>query len=97
MLQAYSPTGVKIIGTLERVPGLAPVNGWKRDNETGTVFPTYAGFTELWWDDQYTVPASAVSPAFSADSHDDSAMCVDEDGGWWPQSKCTFREEGEPA
>lgn len=44
-----SPTGSKIIGTLERLTGVATLS---TINDDGT--PNYLGKTDIFWDDQET-------------------------------------------
>jgi hypothetical protein len=56
MKQLYvKDSGLKIIGTEERVPATAIVNGW---SDLGD--PIYAGQTELDWDGQHTITADEV-------------------------------------
>jgi len=49
-MRLIAPDGSEIIGTLERVPGVAQASSFDED---GT--PNYEGGTELYWDDQRTV------------------------------------------
>lgn len=49
-MQFKSPTGSKIVGTLETLKGVASVSGFNDDGS-----PIYAGGTTIDWDSQQTV------------------------------------------
>jgi hypothetical protein len=54
MKQMIAPNGRKIVGTFDKIPGVAGVQGWTVD-ANGKLEPEYDGTgTEVWWDDQYT-------------------------------------------
>lgn len=78
----YAPTGVPIQGTIERLSGVAIVNGAER-NEDGTLELDYSGDTDIWWDEQKTA------------RHNDERMFVDEDGTTWLESQVLTEAEFE--
>lgn len=78
--QAYSPSGKKIIGTLEQIPGVANIYGFAV-YEDGSVDPEYAGETDVEWDNQVT----------ETDDNGDRIF-IDEDGAAWPEPKVKFRK-----
>lgn len=81
MSDLYSPTGIKIIGTLETVSGCAAILGAKRDGD-GSFDIEWAGDTEIYWDEQKTQTSPGGDRLF-----------VDEDGQTWIESEL---ELGEP-
>jgi hypothetical protein len=44
-----APNGARIVGTLERLSGVARIEGWDEHGE-----PIYSGDTDIWWDEQRT-------------------------------------------
>jgi len=53
VVQAFSPEGLPIVGTLERVLGVCP--GVFECQADGTIMFEPGGETKLWWDSQETV------------------------------------------
>jgi len=84
MKQLYTKDGVLIVGTLEKIPARATVNGWVQGSD-GKLEPVYAGETEPYWDDQKTV------------TNDVGIMIVvDEEGIEYLASECELKDDGEP-
>ena len=77
MKQLFAPNGKRIIGTSERIPGTAIVNGW---TETGE--PIYSGETEIDWNGQ--------SPS---ENERGVMLVTDEDGGKHAFDVCTLRDD----
>lgn len=67
MANYLSPTGNPIIGTLERLAGVANLTGI----DPVTQEPEYSGGTTVWWDEQKTV------------ERDGKTVFVDQEGGEW--------------
>lgn len=59
-------TDIEIVGTLERITGVAVIAHARGDSLTD---PTYAGDTRVWWDEQRTIKDDQGRPIY-----------VDEDG-----------------
>lgn len=72
--EAYSPTGVKIIGTVEKVEGVAFADIVYED---GKLVVNYLGETDTDWNSQVTV---------MADDPDWGRLFVDENGTRWCES-----------
>lgn len=77
MTYLAGPNGERIIGTLERIPGVALIDQETATIENGAVNIDWAGGTSVDWDGQQTVSRVA--------SRDPNAKAervfVDEDGG----------------
>lgn len=81
-MQAKSPTGSPIVGTLERLSGVAHVvhDSYQRLAD-GSLYIDHAGDTKVFWDDQMTV------------TRDGKAIYVDEDGAEWPEDQVVLHED----
>lgn len=77
-LQAYSPVGIHIIGTLESVSGTALIRGF--DSETKEHL--YSGQTVIDWDTQVTETDKL-----------NGTMYVDEIGDIWFRHQLSFRPD----
>ena len=76
MADAKSPTGSPIRGTLDQVPGIAIIEDFSRDPETGDLTWQHAGETKMHWDGQAHVTNA-----------DGEILFVDENADIWPQSQ----------
>lgn len=77
----YSPTGVLVVSTLERVYGEALVMGATGvDPETGLFDLEYAGETLIDWDSQESV-LEGLERVF-----------IDDDGEYWSESQLELRQ-----
>lgn len=88
-MHAYSPTGSRITGTLERIPGVARIDEDSfRANGKGQIDFDWSGETKIDWDGQKTVlrkmANGTAQPVF-----------VDEDGAEWLASQLILAEEDE--
>lgn len=83
-MNAYSPKGKRILGTLERLDGRAEVseNSWKR--EGGRLTFDFQGYTEIFWDGQRTAKRKGKT------------LFLDEDGNEWTAAEIVLKEEEEP-
>ena len=67
-MQAFSPTGVPIIGTADTIPGNALALDFTRD-ETGAIVVEFGGETKICWNGQRTLttdPLATAAPALLA-------------------------------
>lgn len=80
-IQLYSPSGKRIIGTAETIPGVAAVAYFER-GESGELVPVHGGGTDVFWDGQETMLGA-----------DDQIIVVDEDDVEWSLAECEEREE----
>lgn len=80
-IQLYSPSGKRIVGTAETIPGVASVAYFERD-ESGELVPVHGGGTDVNWDGQETMLGA-----------DDQIIVVDEDDVEWSLSDCNEAEE----
>jgi len=76
MGQLMSPNHMPIVGLLETIPATALVSDWTQ-HANGKLEPEYAGGSTVHWDDQ--------TPGVYT-----KQIAVDEDGGQWLLSACTF-------
>jgi len=76
----YSPTGIPILGTLEKMTGCALVSHATR-NPDGSLEFEYEGETKIYWDDQQTVTRNGQT------------IWLDEDGGEWPASTLVLKAD----
>ena len=74
MGRLVAPSGHAIVGTLDRIPGIAKINGASRNGETGEYDLDWEGHTEVLWNDQVTIYRQK------------ERVFVDEDGGEWLES-----------
>ena len=84
MKDAKAPNGSDILGTLDSVPGVAVIQSFDRDPETGALTWDYAGETKMDWDGQTPQTDAAGEILFVA-----------EDGGVWPQSQLVIDGDGD--
>lgn len=80
-IQLYSPSGKRIVGTAETIPGVAAVACFER-NEDGELVPVHAGGTDVHWDGQETMLGA-----------DEQIIVVDDDGVEWSLADCNTQEE----
>ena len=81
----YAPTGQRIVGTLERVKGVALIETEVIQHPNGGLTYVYQGETQIDWDSQQTVEKNG-GPVF-----------VDEAGGHWNAAQITLRTEARHA
>ena len=79
MKQAYAPNGLRIVGSVDTIPGCALVIGFEGESND----PVWVGETKMYWDGQVT------------ETRDGEAVWQDEAGNEWKQSELTFKEESE--
>lgn len=77
-MRYVSPTGFAIIGTLERITGVAHALDYDENGD-----PEYDGETTVWWDEQETAVDAKGRTIY-----------VDEEGGQWPWAELTADEDG---
>lgn len=70
-----TPTGKKILGTLDEIPGRANVESLTRDPRTKTIDIVYSGETTVFWDGQRTITRKG------------QRIWLDENGDEWPENK----------
>lgn len=70
-----TPTGKRILGTLEEIQGRAEVSCLTRDQKTGHIGIHHGGYTEIFWDGQMTVEQNG------------QRIWLDEDGEEWPENE----------
>lgn len=79
-MKLVAPNGKQIIGTLERLAGVAYLDDAKDGGADGGKFEVqYSGETEVWWDGQRTVERKG------------QRIFVDQDGDEWPENKLRLR------
>lgn len=80
-LQAFTPKGKPILGTLEKMEARADIvrGSWKRTRK-GLVFE-HSGYTEVFWESQET-----------AKNRRGKTLFLDEDGNEWPEDKLILKE-----
>jgi len=84
VVQAFSPKGLPIVGTLERVLGVCP--GVFEYQTDGTIVFEPGGETKLWWDDQET-----VSRAPSNNEDKPHRVFLDENNGEWLECDLVYK------
>lgn len=80
---AYSPSGVRITGTADRVLATAWIGGGWEKKDDGTFEFEYAGESELDWDSQQTITRKG------------KRVFVDENWNEWTEDQLVLREEAE--
>lgn len=74
-----APNGVRIVATVETIPGRCPISDVALGHTTSSGFElTYSGETEVDWDGQKTVTANG------------QRLFLDEDGNTWFEGHLTF-------
>jgi hypothetical protein len=86
-MRAYSPTGSLIVGTLERIPGVADIHtdSFARTDQ-GVVTFEFGGETDVDWDGQETI----CRPGKDGKSY---VVYVDAVGDEWTEDQITLKDE----
>lgn len=79
-----TPTGKDVLGTLERLWGVALASGPDENND-----PKHEGTTDVWWNDQETVYAE------NGDTHLEERVWIGEDYTQWYESQLVIVEVNE--
>lgn len=85
MLVPFTKNGKRLQGTLERLQGVALVEGKGDDGEL-----VYTGETKIWWDEQKTVQQYKRGEEFGEEPEN---VWVDEDGDEFLESELTWQPE----
>jgi hypothetical protein len=85
-MKAKSPTGSEIVGTLERLSGVAYTSPDRFQRlSDGSLYIEHAGETKVFWDGQATVRRNG------------KAIFVDDDGAEWNEDDVVVYDDAEAA
>ena len=94
MKQLFTPTGDRIIGTFEIVPGCALVDGFTVDDDGKNPQPEYAGETKMYWNEQKGVrEVSDDRYNYFTVRDGDSTLYLDDDGNEWTLDELTIKDD----
>jgi len=88
-MYAFAPNGSQIIGTLERVSARAEIDVDTFVKKDGKLLFDFAGGTEIFWDDQYTVTRKGEVVFLADDGSEwtESEIFLSESEDWEPEQE----------